>query len=330
MAFTDVASLLLPDVGRFDRGYALERALEAASRLDGSRSLAVGFLELFGREGERNDRWRPALLLNATHQSTGRRLIASHFRTEEGLFLDAWDLFDVLKSDVPASTAIHNSARFSYVSPAGRLIAQATTGRGTDKRYGFVLDGGYFENYGAVTALQLIRRVAESGNAVRPVLILISSNLALPEEDHGRILGDYEKFCDGKKEALPHPEELNAPNAFFNELKAPAAGLLASREAHGTLAAKELGRYVCNWKPSAPPEVRRAEPQGEATAASATSSQKAVFVHFAMCEKGGSPPLGWVLSSASRASIVKLIDDEEDLCGNKKEMEALLRAFGKR
>ncbi len=63
------------------------------------------------------------------------------------MFLDSLDALHVLGKDVRASTAAHNSARFSYVSPAGDL------GNGN----GSVIDGGYFENYGALSALELAR-----------------------------------------------------------------------------------------------------------------------------------------------------------------------------
>ena len=65
---------------------------------------------------------------------------------------------------MPASTAAHNSARFTYVSPAGKLVSsgeksqnRSHSGKKSQNR-GYVIDGGYFENYGALTALELARR----------------------------------------------------------------------------------------------------------------------------------------------------------------------------
>ncbi len=58
---------------------------------------------------------------------------------ERDVFIDSLDALHELGADVRASAAAHNSARFTYVSPAGDL--------GNGK--GSVIDGGYFENSGA-------------------------------------------------------------------------------------------------------------------------------------------------------------------------------------
>ena len=76
-----------------------------------------------------------------------------------------------------ASTAAHNSARFTYVSPAGDL----------GNKNGSVIDGGYFENYGALSALELARaaRVAlkDEKPGVKLVILMISSDPGL-ESSH--------------------------------------------------------------------------------------------------------------------------------------------------
>jgi hypothetical protein len=331
MAFADGPSLVLPDIGRFDRGYALERSWEAASRSGGDLDLSSGFLELFSPPSHQGGAWHPALLLNSTHQQTGRRLIASPFKSDQRIFLDSWDLWDLLKTDVPASAAVHNSARFTYVSPAGRLVASNADASLPRRRFGFVLDGGYFENYGAVTALQLIRHIVRTPIAVRPVIVLISSDPALRDHEHSRIV-DQEKFCSKKEDSMPLPTEEDVPNAFLNELAAPAAGILASREAHGSLAAKELGWYVCVWN-----DPRRATETVNAASAAPDAAKReaeapAVFLHFVMCERKDvtSPPLGWVLSSAARKTIVEMIDHpKEDLCGNQAELKKLQMVFAR-
>ena len=92
------------------------------------------------------------------------------------MFLDSLDALHVLGKDVRASTAAHNSARFTYVSPAGDL----------GNRNGSVIDGGYFENYGALTALELARAAKEAlkdeGPAIKLVFLLISSDPGLDEK----------------------------------------------------------------------------------------------------------------------------------------------------
>ena len=63
---------------------------------------------------------------------------------------------------MPASTAAHNSARFTYVSPAGKLVSSR---KGQNR--GYVIDGGYFENYGALTALELARQLVPRSSRKR-------------------------------------------------------------------------------------------------------------------------------------------------------------------
>jgi hypothetical protein len=114
----------------------------------------------------------------------GNRIIQSSLIIDEN-FLDTEDaaekLFsneehptprDLLK-DVRLSTAAHMSARFTYVSPAGRYRTDGS----------HVVDGGYFENSGATTALDILRQVNEiiqsdqkKFHDIAPQIIRISNN----------------------------------------------------------------------------------------------------------------------------------------------------------
>ena len=146
LVFVDTPSSFLP-FGQDDRGTALERSFESAS----GGLLTRPFLSLFPYKknpaAEGRAPWRPILLLNATHEETGKRIITGHVLIERNVFIDSLDALHVLGKDVRASTAAHNSARFTYISPAGDL----------GDKHGSVIDGGYFENYGALSALELAR-----------------------------------------------------------------------------------------------------------------------------------------------------------------------------
>ena len=122
--FKDLPASFLPDLWQDDRGAALEQGFEHASRGELTRP----FLSLFPYAGKSSQAWRPILLLNATQEESGKRIITSHVLIERNVFIDALDALHVLDSDVRASTAAHNSARFSYISPAGNL------GRRKDQR----------------------------------------------------------------------------------------------------------------------------------------------------------------------------------------------------
>jgi hypothetical protein len=129
----DLVQRFLPfGVSQFDRSLGLERAWETAWHQEtGSRRFAEPFLDLW--RGERGLDV-PSLILNGTHVETGRRILTSNLvptRTEgeSPEFYDAYHMHDILNADLPLSTAAHNSARFTYVSPAGSLCDLDATGR---------------------------------------------------------------------------------------------------------------------------------------------------------------------------------------------------------
>ena len=168
-----VAAMLYPDflqrfipfpIPYFDRGSWLEKAWEKAWRETAAKEggkatnrLAEPFLDLWQKKSVA---YVPALFLNGTSVEVGNRLIASNLLIDNN-FLDAEDATGKLlpekhhderrhpQIDMPLSTTAHNSARFTYVSPAGRF----------DEDGSHVVDGGYFENSGAATALDMLREI---------------------------------------------------------------------------------------------------------------------------------------------------------------------------
>jgi hypothetical protein len=355
--FEDTPSSFLPDFGQGDRGVALEKSFEHAS----GDVLARPFLSFFRlKKSDTSDDggapwWRPILLLNATHEETGNRVITAHVRVDRNVFLDSLDALHVLGKDVRASTAAHNSARFTYVSPAGDL------GNGN----GSVIDGGYFENYGALSALELARAAKEAlkkeNHAVKLVFLLISSDPSLePKRTLVRIKepkgGD--KCLVSVAEREERTPDHGAPNylsvdpdqfenPWLNEFVAPLQGVTKVREAHGNRAAAELAVEVCAEFPDAPkaPPSPSQSPQTEAAATldlakdvglDESESLKAkannpYFAHLAMCtEKPGEPPtlkapLGWVLSRATQKQFPDLLGE----CGNDDQLHELEHALGK-
>ena len=295
LAFVDLPSMVLPQFGQTRRGQALELAFERASNVEGNELLAGPFLDL--GEPASGETWAPLLLFNATHQETGRRLIASHVLIDERTFVDAFDLQALLEADVRVSTAAHNSARFTYVSPSGTLVSA------DGEKLGHVIDGGYFENFGALTAAQLGRaalnaiadhlaKLDDGAPAVRPIFVQISSDPALLARDRAGIGEDGP--CDASAtDAMAFepttgrlwwskPGDDGGRTAPANQLLAPIRGVFSTRVAHGLLASKQLAQATC--------------------------SDHDIFVHFAMPEEPATP-LGWVLSGGSRRIIEGYLED---------------------
>ena len=291
LVFVDTPSNFLPDLGQIDRGTALERALEKGSK----GYLSHSFLSFFPDLKTQGQPWRPALLLNATHQETGRRIIASNLKIERDVFLDSFDEFNLLESDMRASTVAHNSARFTYVSPAGKLQRKKDSGifsEGISR--GYIIDGGYFENYGALTALEVARRArseienAKGKDVVKLVVVQISSDPTLTKDrtrvrtttddksncvlttaalaDGSSGASNFLHFRDSGLDRNTHRWQKNDGEgrvvSYLNELAAPLLGVTAVREARGTLAAAELAAAVCSeQQPSNPSASNTAQKQ---------------------------------------------------------------------
>lgn len=230
MTNPDLLQRFLPIAILPDRERALEGGWERAWRTavakhDGTPddSFAGGFLAMMkGREAT-----LPSLFLNGTVVETGQRVIATNLNIENDgprayELAEAIDLFDAIGGDVRVSTAVANSTRFTYVSPAGTLRRAKDDNGGSPlqcapgERCEHVVDGGYFENSGCATAsdlLDIIRR-SKYRDRVRPHVIVISFRNANPAPIEGEKAG--------------------------NEVLSPLRALLSVRGAHADLAEEEL------------------------------------------------------------------------------------------
>jgi hypothetical protein len=215
--FPDLLQRFLPfPIPAFDRARALEFALEAAWRKQpgavnpGSDKcdhlLCKSFLEHWKPEGA-----TPALLINTTEVGSGRRRVIAPFRFEGGAdmrFFPLWkDAFDFRTAhekgelakqpaqyelaqppdelDIPLSTAAMLSARFPFFTPAASYDDYTLKLEGDKlvvaKQKKRLVDGGYFENSGTRTALDLINDIKRSNlfidKTVEIKLIVLTSSV---------------------------------------------------------------------------------------------------------------------------------------------------------
>jgi hypothetical protein len=318
-----VAGALYPDlVQRFwplgdrtglsfpDRQSALEKGFEAGyATVMGTERFAQSLLTLYGDQ-QQDGSW-PALFLNATWVSNGRRIVASNLElvpdagwNQNLSFITAYDQLSCIGRDLRLSTAAGNSARFPGLSPAGTLripqdghrcwhlpTEQQTDGSGPGAIFGRLVDGGYYENFGATTAqeilIQLTAAAGKKGLKVRPVVIQISSDPGLPAN-----------FTDIKE---PHP------SGFASEILAPITASFATRGAHGVYAARELQELTESLGEGA---VIQPSSQGLAVDCKQT---RGIFLHFRMVHEPGvvDPPLGWMLSEVAQQRIKSYLGVED-------------------
>lgn len=135
---------------RADRGWAMEQAWRRA--FDGADP-TLGDWRKGVREG-----WRPATAFGVTVVESGERAVLA---TYDSPVLST----DVTEGrDLAVLTAARLSASFPYVTPVARADAGGRTGY-------HVADGGYWDNYGTVEAIEWLR-AARKEIGTRPVLII--------------------------------------------------------------------------------------------------------------------------------------------------------------
>ncbi len=79
--------------------------------------------------------------------------------------------------DVRLSTAAHNSARFPIISPPGAIRNREH--QIVDR----IVDGGYFENYGALSAMELAQAVHAIEPKLAPFVLVVSNDHCRASQD---------------------------------------------------------------------------------------------------------------------------------------------------
>jgi hypothetical protein len=231
----------------------------------------------------------PALFLNSTHVETGKRYLTTSLvraaptpppgRSSRTLH-DARDLLDILQSDIPLSTAVHNSARFSYVSPAGRIQ------RSDSAEFGHLVDGGYFENSGLATlreVLEVVRQNHAGTPGHRPLLPIILYLCNDPIACR----------ADGRSDTV-----LTTSHSAIVEVAGPIRALLATRDARGALARADIADV--DSVPFIQLNVCESLLSNDIPGLDTTSLLGSTARRQRARERIVSPPLGWLLSKVAR------------------------------
>lgn len=273
LLYPDMLQRFLPfPVPAFDRARAMERAWRHGWReAAGSERMAERFDQLWRGDAGLEV---PSLLLNATLIDGGNRVIASDLAID-GRFPDAYDAYDPMLDlhQMSLASAMHNSARFSYISPAGTVsgcrqgaIMTACVDGQERFAWGRVIDGGYFENSGVETVRDLLF-------AMRPVLAEWSARGFLIEPAVLVISNSPGALAPSGKQ---DPARARLDQTFLSELVAPPLGLFNTRVARATFAVTAERRDMEVILPADP----------------------ARFLWFGM-QSENYTPLGWALSDRS-------------------------------
>ncbi len=218
MLYGDLVQRFLPvGFNSFDRARAIELGWESSwQSLTGTNYFSEPLLGLYGKNRAKTN--VPALFLNSTWVEEGRRVISSNLIKNDN-FITVHDLYAMTDRHIGLSTAVHNSARFSYVSPAGTVIDK------DNKIIAHLIDGGYYENSGATTAMEILNTIRKrAGNKrwqqIKPIIMMITNDPNL----------DDTKIKD--------------PNPYANEVRSPIEGMLNTRDGRGSYSRVALQKTV--------------------------------------------------------------------------------------
>jgi hypothetical protein len=181
--FPDFTQRFLPfAIPGFDRARFLETSLEISSAnvADGAAGLGGSLRASWTPTGS-----RPALMLNTTDAGSGLRftlspLIVDSGATDTNRTLRSYPLYRA-GADMRLSTAAVTSARFPWVTPAATISNDLIGQDGMNIR---LVDGGYVDNSGVETALDMIdalsgywsvqRKAADGRLLPKPHFILLA------------------------------------------------------------------------------------------------------------------------------------------------------------
>lgn len=210
-----------------NRGSMLSQSWDNAWRSVQEKNTQEYFSEFYNSERE-----GPILLFNSTDALTGKRVILSEIPTK-GISVDALDFSSIVKSNrgenplqISLAEAVLNSARFTYVSPPGNYDPSEYTKEVAQTRKLQLVDGGYFENYGAETTFEIMQMILGNIKGKKIVVIQISNDGAAFAENHSNDL------------------EPGNPKGSGLELGVPLKAILNTREARGILATKRLESFA--------------------------------------------------------------------------------------
>jgi hypothetical protein len=289
--FVDFTQRWLPGAWFDDRGRALTRAWEQAAQEQAVTSWSQPFANLYEHPDGSVNTDVPALFFNSTTVGQGWRFVQDPFRPfSDSPWTTAYDGSRWLDPRVPLSEVILNSARFTYLSPAGTLQTAASSAATPTLQ---LVDGGYFENSGTTTLLEIMRRLrkiaARQNQPLRFIVLHISNDPSLDDfvDAHNPVqpLPLYSAACP----RAPSPTELSN----YGDVTAPAVALLDTRQARG--------------------EFARAQLLSSLHTDAADPGNGDVLWHLRLCPGNYPLPLGWTISPPVFGEMQRQLDQDYPL-----------------
>ncbi|HEX9433172.1 MAG TPA: hypothetical protein VF936_10345 [Burkholderiales bacterium] len=296
MLFPDFIQRFIPFVAirSFDRARALELSWERSWADTHPQARINAFAAPYDELAKQP---LPRLFLNGTRVETGKRVLVSPARFDQDELPEVDDLFAIggKRWTTPLSTAVHLSARFTYVSPAAKICADAAPTCALADVWGRIVDGGYHENSGAQTAegvLMVLRRAARDFEArqpkgrtrIEPRVVIITN--------------------DASSRRLCAPPAEIEPSHWFAEFLSPALALWNSRVARGSQARRDLADAAAG---------ERRDPLGKDCAGDYTRANTLEFSLSDVTRRERPPALGWFLAVGSTRRMDQAVCRDDHL-----------------
>jgi hypothetical protein len=223
--YRDLVQQFLPfPIEKFDRAHALEDAFASAwdGQPDpGDQRFARSFYDLWT---DFPGKATPALLLNATRVATGQPMVISNLDLKPGQFGQLQTLSSLDPSLAPSlAAAVGLSARFPLLTPAGTILTPDAPDRRPKQRY---VDGGYFDNSGLISLINLMSSLPLAGDGSGPRIKVLIVRI-----ENGEATTSLAAAVDPKRSSALPPYA----GFSFGEALSPIRAMLNTRGAHGTL-----------------------------------------------------------------------------------------------
>ena len=215
MVFGEVLNYFIPvHIARMDRAIAMEKIWEYAWEqiypAERKNTLKGSFNETI-KPG------LPAVFINTTEVETGLQCVWSNVDINSLPLYQKRDLYKRTNKQLSYSTAINLSTRFPLVSPGAAFFYKDKAGKNSIGIRSHFVDGGYYENKGAETLLQVIKALRLNNFPVKPYIL---------------------QFNFGEADSTI------APVKSFNEIKEVISAIYNTREGRGAISQEELRQYV--------------------------------------------------------------------------------------
>lgn len=218
MFYSEIIQLFLPfHVKYFDRAISLEQAWERGY-LQVIKGKAPSVFDKSYQNIYARPHHYPAFFINTTEVETGYQAFISNVKPSQFLKNDERDLlgdsmYHKIDRDILYSTAVNFSSRFPLISPA----AAAAESDGRTYHY---IDGGYVENTGAATMIEILK-------SLQPII----------DSEHVMPFVVVLKFSDDSDDNF-------SSIRFGNEVTEIVEGIYNTRIGRTNMAVEALNRYT--------------------------------------------------------------------------------------